>query len=283
VGSEMCIRDSSDAEIDAACDFLAHHPSITDVVLSRRNDVLSAFSRTLEVVDRLVALPGVLAIRLRSLKLNYAPLVFTRGALTSLASRNRLTVVRPTRVEIETQFLHSSEFRPEQEAVVRELQARGVSVYNNTPLLSHVNDNEEEMLRIAHACRDFGMEFCNVYVCGLPIQASWNGESPIELNSVIDIASRIRRDGSGRELPRYLLRTALGEVDFGIRPPVVEPDEAHGVRVTLRPHDLAYFRAMDPGFTWPHDVTVDPEGHPRVPVKGVSLENQQFLYESSSP
>jgi L-lysine 2,3-aminomutase len=188
-------------------------------------------------------------------------------------------VVRPTRIEIETQFLHSSEFRPEQRAVVRELQARGVSVYNNTPLLSYVNDNEEEMLRIAHACRDYGIEFCSVYVCGLPIQSPWNEESPIELNSVIDIASRIRRDGSGREVPRYLLRTALGEVDFGIRPPVVEPDETHGVRVTLRPHDLAYFRAMDPAFDWPDDVTVDPEGHPRVPVRGVSLENQQFLYE----
>jgi L-lysine 2,3-aminomutase len=151
-------------------------------------------------------------------------------------------------------------------------------VYNNTPLLSYVNDNEEEMLRISHACRDYGIEFCNVYVCGQPLQPAWNEEHPIELNSVIDIASRIRRDGSGREVPRYLLRTALGEVDFGIRPPVAEPDEGGGVRVTLRPHDLAYFRALDPAFTWPDDVTVDAEGHPRVPVQGVSLENQQFLY-----
>jgi KamA family protein len=269
----------SDTELDAACEFLTQNPSITDVVLSRRNDVLSAFSRTLEVVDCLVALPSVLAVRLRSLKLNHAPQAFSRAAVTSLAARNRLTVVRPTRIEIETSFLHSSEFRPEQRAIVRELQARGVSVYNNTPLLSYVNDNEEEMLRIAHACRDYGIEFCNVYVCGQPLQQSWNEEHPIELNSVIDIASRIRRDGSGREVPRYLLRTPLGEVDFGIRPPVVEPDEAAGVRVTLRPHDLAYFRSLDPEFTWPAGVTVDAEGHPRVSVKGVSLENQQFLYD----
>jgi lysine 2,3-aminomutase len=272
--------EASEAELDAACDFLARHPAITDVVLSRSNDVLSAFSRTLEVVDRLVALRSVLAIRLRSLKLNYAPQAFSRAALTSLASRNRLTVVRPTRIEIETSFLHSSEFRPEQRGVVRELQARGVSVYNNTPLLAYVNDNEEEMLRIAHACRDWGIEFCSVYVCGQPIQAPWNEEHPIELNSVIDIASRIRRDGSGREVPRYLLRTALGEVDFAVRPPVLEPDETGGVRVTLRPHDLTYFRALDPVFAWPDDVTVDAEGHPAVPVRGVSLENQQFLYEA---
>jgi KamA family protein len=270
---------ASDGEVDAACDFLLRHPAITDVVLSRRDDVLSAFSRTLEVIDRLVAVPSVLAIRLRSLKLNYAPQAFSRAAVTSLASRNRLTVVRPTRIEIETSFLHSSQLRPEQQAVVRELQARGVSVYNNTPLLSYVNDNEDEMLRIAHGCRDLGVEFCNVYVCGLPIQAPWNTENPIELSSVIDIASRIRRDGSGREVPRYLLRTRLGEVDFGVRPPVVEPGEGHGVRATLRPHDLAYFRALDPAFTWPDEVSLDPEGHPRVPVEGVSLENQQFLYD----
>jgi L-lysine 2,3-aminomutase len=272
----------SDAELDAACDVLQTTSAITDVVLSRTDDVLSAFSRTLEVIDRLLAIPSVLVIRLRSLKLIHAPRAFSRPVIASLASRNRLTVVRPTRIEVETQLLHSSELRPEQQQVVRELRARGITVYSNTPLLSYVNDNEEEMLRLAHGCREYGIEFCNVYVCGLPIQRPWNDENPIELSSVIDIASRIRRDGSGREVPRYLLRTPLGEVDFGIRPPVVEPDHAGGVRAALRPHDLSYFRAIDPGFTWPPGVAVDAEGHPRVPLQGVSLENQQFLYASSA-
>jgi L-lysine 2,3-aminomutase len=267
---------AEDAQLELALTYVRARPEITDVVLSRKDDVLSGFSRTLEIVERFRDIPHVLAIRLRSLRLLYAPEVFNRAAVTRLAARSRLQVVRPTRIEIETQLLHSSELRAEQGKVVRELQRRGLTVYTNVPLLGYINDNEQEMLAISGVCRDKGIELTNVYVCGLPIQREHNAEFPIELNSVIDIATAVRRHGSGREVPRYILRTLLGDVDFGFAPRIFDLDDEGTVGVRLLQQDLAFFQAIDPAFQWP-------EGVARAPIDGVSLENQEFLFAPRGP
>jgi lysine 2,3-aminomutase len=272
-----------DEAIEAACDYVRARPEITDVVLSRRDDVLTELTRTLEVIDRLAAIPHVVAIRLRSLKLVYNPGAFSRAVITRLAARNRLAVVRPTRIEVETQLLHSKELHPEHAKVVHSLRLHGITVYNNTPLLGYINDNELEMQKISYGCRQMGIEFCNVIVAGAPIQRDWNLEYPIELNSVIDIGTHVRRHGSGREVPRYLLRTALGEVDFAIVPRIFDCGPEGEVRVRMRGYDLAYFQAIDPRFAWPADVTLDDEGHPMVSVPGVSLQNQEFLFAPLGP
>ena len=90
---------------------------------------------------------------------------------------------------------------------------------------------------------------------------------PVDLYDVVDIATRVRRDGSGREIPRYIIRTALGEVDFGLSSAI--SGTQGDLSVKLLPYDLGYFMAMDPGFTWPEGVRVDDDGHPVMAVKGL--------------
>ena len=264
-------------EIEAALAYLHEHPEITEVVLARKDDMLTGFSRTLHVLDDVVDVPQVLVVRLRSLKLIHCPEAFSRPVLNRLAGRNKLRIVRPHRLEIETMIIHSSEIGPDIAKLVRELRLRGITVYGNTPLLGFINDNEKEMLRISNLYRETGIEFCNVLVCGTALQASWNVENPIDLNSVIDIASHLRSFGSGRELPRYLLRTPLGEVDYSITPRIFSVDGDGRVRMTLRPHDLDYYRSIDPEFSWPEGVELDEDGHPVLPLVGVTLNNPEFL------
>ena len=276
---------ATDEQVEEACRYIAAHPRITDVVLSRAGDALVGLSRTLELVRRLRRIEHVLAIRLRSLRLLHEPALLPRAALSRLAAENRLRVTAPTRLELETQVLHSSELSPEHAGLVRDLRLRGITTYANVPMLGYINDNEAEMLRISSGCRELGIELTNVYVAGLPIQREWNREHPIELNSVIDVATGVRRMGSGREVPRYILRTALGEVDFSVAPRIFVPDEDSdgGVRVrVLLERALDHFRAIDPGFSWPDDVTFDEAGHPLVPVSGVSLEVRGFLFQGET-
>jgi L-lysine 2,3-aminomutase len=266
-----------EADLQAALAYIGAHREITDVVLSRRDDTISGLSTTVGIIERLIAIPHVIAVRLRSLKLIHSPGLFSRAAVARLAGLNRLHVLRPTRLEVETQILHSGELKPELFRVVRDLRLHGITVYNNTPLLGFINDNEEEMLRISSECRAVGIEFNNIYVAGLPVQEDWNSRHPIELNTVVDIATYVRRNGSGREVPRYVLRTALGEVDFSIVPRIFVPTP-EGVSVRLLERNLEHFRAIAPDFRWPHLVTVDEQGQPLVPVPGISLENQEFLF-----
>jgi L-lysine 2,3-aminomutase len=248
---------------------------ITDVVVVSRSDAVDCLSQIRRIVRALDETPHVNAVRLRSLAFNYRPQRYTPAMIDQLAALNRLTMVNPLRLEIETQFLVADELRPEHTRLTRRLNNRGITVYANTPLLGRINDTPEAIHQLAHGCRRAGIEFHHLYVAGLPVQNRWNVDHPVALYDVVDIATRVRREGSGREVPRYIIRTPLGEVDFGLSSTVVGQNEALSVK--LLPYDRTYFTAMDPKFTWPSNVVEDADGRPIVPVVGVQKTTEFAL------
>jgi lysine 2,3-aminomutase len=187
--------------------------------------------------------------------------------IDQLADLNKLTMVNPLRLEIETQFIVADEVLPVHTRLVRLLNNKGISVYNNTPLLGKINDTPDAIHCLAYSCRKAGIEFHHLYVAGLPIQDHWNKQNPVALYDVVDIASKVRREGSGREVPRYIIRTFLGEVDFGLSSTIV--GEGENLSVKLLPYDLSYFQAISADFNWPDDIREDDDGKPMVPVTGL--------------
>ncbi|MBN1196978.1 MAG: radical SAM protein [Candidatus Aminicenantes bacterium] len=269
--------DAGNRGVKENIDYIRKNKDITDVVISGRDDVISSFFYLRELVRRLTQIDHVVAIRCRSHQFNYRPEIYTPTVLNQLAKLNNPGIVHPKRVEIETQFLHSSEFRPEHANLAANLRRRGITVYNNTPLLPFVNDSEAELLKMVSLCRQSGIEFHHLYIAGLPIQLPWSEEYPVDVSSLIDIASTIRRQESGRSIPRFVIRSRFGEVDFGLTSDVIESDEQGRVFVKLLPYDLAYFQRMDPGFSWPEDVRVDADGHPMVCIPGLK-RTPEFLF-----
>ena len=109
-------------------------------------------------------------------------------------------------------------------------------------MLGRINDTPDAINLLAYSCRKAGIEFHHLYVAGLPIQDYWNTKNPVALYDVVDIATRVRREGSGREVPRYIIRTLLGEVDFGLSSTFV--GEGENLSVKLLPYELSYFRQV---------------------------------------
>jgi len=259
-------------EIDVAAnendlDYIRQDNRITDIVITSEQDAIENLYRIGKLVSKLRDIHHVNAVRLRSLKFNYEPVVYTRAVIERLGELNRLTVVNPLRLEIETQFLHSSEIEPVHEERVKALHNKGITVYNNTPLLATINDNAEEIHRLAFSCRQIGLEFHHLYVAGLPLQKEWSQKHPVDISTVIDIATRVRKDGSGREIPRYIILTELGEVDFGLSSKLSE-ENGH-MSLKLLPYGLDYFKGMDPDYAWPPQVRIDTDGKPILPIDGL--------------
>jgi len=255
-------------------EYIGNDPKITDVVIASKKDAVECLFRIEKVIKQLQEIHHVTAVRLRSLKFNYAPEAYTKGVIDRLGNLNGLRVVNPLRLEIETQFLHSSEIKPVHAALTRALNNRGITVYNNTPLLGVVNDTSDEIHRIANTCRNAGLEFHHIYLAGLPLQKERGEHYPIDISRVIDIATRVRRDGSGREVPGYMIRTELGEVDFGLTSRMADDNGA--VLVKLLPYDQDYFKSMDADFSWPETVKLDADGRPLVAVPGLSNAGHFF-------
>jgi L-lysine 2,3-aminomutase len=259
-------------EINAACNegdlnYIRGDERITDVVIVSETDATESLYRIGKIINALEESPHVNAVRLRSLNFNYEPERYTPVVIDKLASLNKLTMVNPLRLEIETQFLAPDEFQPGHTRLTRLLNNRGITVYNNTPLLGRINDTTDTIHHLAYSCRKAGIEFHHLYVAGLNIQARWNTKNPVALYDVVDIATRVRREGSGREVPRYIIRTVLGEVDFGLSSTIA--GEGENLSVKLLPYELSYFKALSPDFTWPDDITEDVDGKPIVPVAGL--------------
>jgi KamA family protein len=269
----LCRAHETRVEIDAAVsdkdlEYLRRDDRITDVVISSQQDAIDHLYRIGQLIDYLRGIHHVNAVRLRSFKFNYDPAVYTRAVIDRLGELNRLAVVNPLRLEIETQFLHSAEIEPIHADLAKALRNKGITVYSNTPLLADINDNAEEIHRLAYRCRKIGLEFHHLYVAGLPLQKDWSQKHPLDVSTVIDIATKVRKDGSGREIPRYIILTELGEVDFGLTSKL----SAKNGRLSLKllPYSLAYFKGMDPAYDWPPHVKIDTDGKPIIALEGLT-------------
>jgi len=269
---------ADEKEMEKNIQYIKDDDNILDVVISQKQEVLESMYKLKKLLKRLDKIFHVNTVRLRSHKFNYEPSIFTQGIINQLRKINRLSIVNPRRLEIETQFLHSSEILPEHKTLAGNLRKNGITVYNNTPLLPFINDTEDEILNISYKCRESGIEFHHLYLAGLPIQSSWSEKYPVDVSIIINIATKNRREESGRSLPRFIIRTSLGEVDFGLTSEIVHSDDKGNVYVKLLPYNLKYFKSMYPEFSWPKGVNVDKNGHPIVNVNGLK-RTQEFLFD----
>jgi L-lysine 2,3-aminomutase len=252
----------------AGIEYIRRNEPVTDVVVAGERDGIDCLKEVRGIVRQLRDIPHVNALRVRSLAFAANPGAYTPGAIRALAELNRLTVTRPLRLEIETVFLHSGEFTDGHKRIAALLRRRGVSVYVNVPLIAGGNDTPDEIQQVAYRCREAGVEFHHVYAAGHALQTRRNGAHPVDVDDVLDIATKVRRDGSGREIPAYVLLTDLGEVDLGLSCRLVAREG--GLRACRLPYDLDYFRAMDPAYTWPEGVVAEEGGRPSVPVPGLA-------------
>ncbi len=249
-------------------DYIQKDDRITDVVILLKKDGAESILEISRIIKKLYNIWHVNAVRLRSMKHNYTSTIYTPAVINKLGSLNRLTIVNPQRIEIETRFLTADEIKPEHRELTRSLNNRGITVYNNTPLLGKINDSPDKIQNLAFLLRQAGIEFHHLYVAGLTIQNKWNKKHPVDMFNIIDIAARIRRDGSGREIPRYMIRTSLGETDYGLTSSFINNNGQ--ISVKLPCYDMAYFKSMDPGFSWPENVSTDKNGKPIIPVTGLT-------------
>ncbi|MCD4743159.1 MAG: radical SAM protein [Desulfobacteraceae bacterium] len=258
---------------DKEMNYINSDERITDVVISSEKDAVNSLYYISRIIKKLQNFNHVNSVRLRSMKFNSAPEAFTSSVINTLGDLNKLTVVNPLRVEIETWFISADEITKDHAEIVRKLNNKGITVYCNCPLLGGVNDTDEKIHDLAYSCRQAGIEFHHLYIAGLPLQKKWNLTNPIDSYDVINIATKVRREGSGREIPRYIILTSLGEVDYGLTSSFVYDNDE--LRIELGCYDMSYFKSMDQSFSLPEDIKIDNNKF-IVPVTG-------FVKSSSFP
>ncbi|MBU1340026.1 MAG: radical SAM protein [Proteobacteria bacterium] len=201
----------------AAFEYIEQNRAITDVVLHYREDLASAVKTLGHRIEKLKAFSHITCIRLCCRQFNTTPEIFTKSLIEILRKWNDLSISNPVRIEIETWFLLPDEILARHGEIAGKLIQNGVNIYANVPLIRGVNDDPKTIAALAHKLRYSAIEFHHVYVAGLDIQKKYNAGHPVDPQQVIDIASQVRKDCSGREIPLYIVQTPLGEIDFDSR------------------------------------------------------------------
>lgn len=263
---ETCVEIDSTAGPDTF-HYIRQDERITDVIITLDKVDTDSLCRIEQIVQSLYGLWHVNAVRLRWAAFTHTPTACTSDIIETLGRLNKLSLANPQKLEIETEFLRAAEITREHALMTRRLNNQGIAVYNNTPLLGGINDSPDDMVDLAFCLRRAGIEFHHLYVAGLPVQNQWNRTHPITTGRVIDIASMVRREGSGREIPRYIIHTPLGEADYGLTSSLIDDDGCLAVKLAC--YDRSYYQAMDPSFNWPENVTTDTDGKPIIPVTGL--------------
>ena len=256
---------------DKQIDYIRSDDRITDVIISSSIDAIDSLFYIKPLIKKLGEIPHVNAVRLVSPKFNVQPKAYTRAVINTLGDLNNLCVVNPLRLEIETWFILADEITNAHEKLVRRLNNKGITVYCNTALLGGVNDSDVHIHSLAYSVRKSGMEFHHIYAAGLPIQQKWNSDHPVDSYDVVDIATKVRREGSGREIPRYIISTLLGEVDYGLTSSFVHDNGQ--VKIKLGCYDLSYYKGLDKNFEFPTGIITDDDGSPLVQVPGLIKTN----------
>ena len=260
--------DCDDHELRQIVDYVAKRPEITDVVLRTQTDLPDSQDEIERIVYALCADTGVRSFRMRSRVFHDEPLLYDASVVERYAALQSLEVADPVRFELETLVLSADQLEDSHRRVVEAVHQHGVTVYLNSCLLLNVNDSAAAMRGLSSKCRRFGFEFHHLYVAGAQTQRHWNSGRPVDLDTIIGIATELRRNGSGRELPRLIISTELGEVDFGPGCHIRRGPDTGTAEITLWPYTLDSLRTMDADFSWPDGVRED-QGHPVVTVPGL--------------
>ena len=200
-----------------AFDYLTQNSDITDVVVYWENDADPDRINIRALMDRLTRVPHLACIRICDRQLSIRPGSVTDVWIEEISDWCNFSIGNPVRIEIETWFLLPEEILAAHRDVAEKLIQKGVNIYANVPLIRGVNDQPEIIVNLAHKLRQAKIEFHHLYVAGLTIQERFNSGCPVDSSTVIDIASRVRKDCSGRQIPLYIVQTPLGETDFGIK------------------------------------------------------------------
>jgi L-lysine 2,3-aminomutase len=256
---------------ESQLDYIRNDDRITDIIISSSQDAIDELYYIQPLIKSLKEIDHVNAVRLVSMKFNTAPEDYTRAVINTLCNLNSLRVVNPLRLEIETWFTLSSEITDAHAKLARRLSNKGITVYCNTALLGGVNDWDDPIHDLAYNVRKAGLEYHHIYVAGLPIQLKWNMDHPVDSYDVVDIATMVRREGSGREIPRYMISTRLGEVDYGLTSSFVRDNDQ--LKIKLDCYDVDYYKGLADNFVLPQGIIMDDDGAPVVPVQGLIKTN----------
>lgn len=150
----MSENDEARVDLDPAVAYVARHREITDVLLTGGDPLVLSTDRLVDLVERFAAVEHVRTVRIGSKTVAFNPFrVLDDPALATGLGR---AARHGASIYLMAHFDHPRELTPEARAALKSLQAAGVQMVNQCPLIGGVNDKPQVLTDLFRAMTEVG-------------------------------------------------------------------------------------------------------------------------------
>jgi lysine 2,3-aminomutase len=220
-------RRMSEEDIEKAARYIESDARIRIVLISG-GDPLIDVPLLKRVLERIVRIPHVTAIRIGTRNILFRPAALTDEIASLLAGYNRVDFgdLRQSKsLALGFSLNHPAEITPDVARAVRRLVTRGVIVRGQVTLLREVNDNVQTLLDLYHMFAAVGIVPYYLYHC-MPVVGAGHFRTTVQRG--LDILNEMARF-TGAYAPTYVYVTPVGKHRLAPHQPL-EYVERHGKR-----------------------------------------------------
>lgn len=181
--------------VGEAVDYLAKHPEIEEVIFSGGDPFLCSDANLRSVLDRLAEIPHLGRVRFHT----RVPVTFPMRVTPELAAA--ITATRFP-VVVVTHFNHPKEVTARAASACANLKDRGVTILNQSVLLSGVNDDAAVLSELIRMLFDKSIL---PYYLHHPDRAEGTGHFDLSMEKGMEIHEKLRADLPGYLVPRYVI------------------------------------------------------------------------------
>ncbi|MFZ5828042.1 MAG: KamA family radical SAM protein [Bacillota bacterium] len=189
--------------------YVAAHPEINNVLLTGGDPLVLSANRLEKILSALRAIPHVKIIRLGSKMVAFDPgRIAGDAALLDVLARHS----RPdARIHVMAHFNHPRELTEQALDCIRALQAVGVILVNQTPLLRRVNDDPAVLGDLLDRLSWAGVTPYYIFQ-NRPVAGNADFVVPLREGYAIVEAAKARTSGLGKRV-RYVMSHATGKIE----------------------------------------------------------------------
>jgi lysine 2,3-aminomutase len=201
--------DQVSLDVSEGLAYIAAHPEINNVLLTGGDPLILSAGRLDRVLTALRAIPHVRIIRLGSKMVAFDPeRIAGDAALLEVLARHNRTEAR---IHVMAHFNHPKELTPQAMACLAALQAAGVTIVNQTPLLRKVNDNPAVLGELLDRLSWAGVTPYYVFQ-NRPVAGNADFVVPLAEGFAAVEAAKARTSGLGKRI-KYVMSHASGKIE----------------------------------------------------------------------
>lgn len=204
-------KDSDEIAPDFAqiAQYMAHHPEMTNVLLSGGDPFMLSTAKLNNVLDHLLPITHLDSIRFGTKMVAFEPRRFEDSTLSALFQR--IHEAGKTAI-IVTHFDHVGEISVNAERKIRSLRAQGVQFLNQSVLLAKVNDDPEILATTFAKCHQIGVRPYYLFQ-GRPVKGASHFQ--VSLRRGLEITRGINQRLSGiHKTFKYIMSHYTGKIEI---------------------------------------------------------------------